>query len=53
MTNNVEMDALCRDCWNEDCKRNGIDFMQEKLPVCRYMNEHPEIMDNDIEEEEL
>ena len=53
MKNKEEMDPLCRDCWNDACKRCGNDFMKKKLPTCRYMSENPEIMDNDIEEEEL
>ena len=52
MANKEEMDPLCRDCWNDACKRCGNDFMK-KLPTCRYMSENPEIMDNDIDEEEL
>ena len=53
MNNKEEMDPLCRDCWNDACKQCGSDFMKKKLPTCRYMSENPEIMDNDIEEEEL
>ena len=53
MVNKEELDPLCRDCWNDTCRQNGIEFMQSKLPMCRYMSENPDIMENDIEEEDL
>lgn len=41
------MDILCQNCWNEDCKAQGEEFMLEKLVVCKEMLEHPEMFDWD------
>lgn len=36
------MDDICKDCWNDGCKKQSEEFRNNKLPVCRDMIEHPE-----------
>jgi len=35
------MHELCKKCWNDGCKANEK-LVNEKLPVCIDMEEHPE-----------
>ena len=36
------MDKLCEECWNDACKEKTEEFRNNKLPVCRHMEENPE-----------
>ena len=39
------MDELCKRCWNEGCKKETEEFRENKLPVCKDMEEHPDDWD--------
>ena len=39
------MDELCKRCWNEGCKKATEEFRENKLPVCKDMEEHPDEWD--------
>lgn len=40
VTSSVE--EVCKNCWNDGCKKASEEFRNNKLPVCKDMIEHPE-----------
>lgn len=36
------MEKICEECNNESCKARSDEFREGKVPVCKYMQEHPE-----------